>query len=331
MNFLKKISTFLAKNTTTLIVLIAIIAFFFPYLFAWVRGNIQIVVLAVIMFSMGVTITTADFRLLAKRPFDICIGAVAQFTIMPFVAYFIAELFNLPTDIALGIILVGCCPGGMSSNIMTFLCRGDVPYSVGMSTVSTLLAPLMTPFLVLMLAGQRVAIPTMGMFITIMEAVLVPVLLGFFLNYKFSKSDTFEQLQGIMPGIAVIGFALIIGGVVSVQGARFFTSSLVIFVVVAAHNAIGFVLGYAVGKGFKFSLAKKRTLSIEVGMQNAGLGTSLAMAHFAAIPQAAVVTAVACVWQSIAGTALSTLFRKYDDRKMTKTISVGKKQQVSVQ
>lgn len=315
MNFMKKASGLLSKNTTSLIVLVAIITFFVPQLFAWVKGNVQIAVLAVIMFSMGVTITTDDFKLLAKRPFDICIGAIAQFTIMPLVAYFIAVIFKLPNDIALGLILVGCCPGGMSSNIMTFLCRGDVPYSVGMSTVSTLLAPLMTPFLVLMLAGERVAIPTMGMFITIMEAVLVPVLLGFYLNYKFSSNNNFKQIQQIMPGIAVIGFALIIGGVVSVQGARFFTSSLVIFVVVAAHNAIGFVLGYIVGRLFKFSVAKKRTLSIEVGMQNAGLGTGLAMAHFAAIPQAAVVTAVACVWQSIAGTALSTLFRKYDNKK----------------
>ena len=167
MEMLKKMSHTLASHTAPFVIATAVVAFFAPSLFGWVKGTNQIAILFVIMFSMGLTLTTEDFKLLAKRPLDIFIGAAAQYTIMPLLAYTLSKVFQLPDEIAVGLILVGCCPGGISSNIMSFLCRGDVPFSVGMTTASTLLAPIMTPMLVLLLAGERIEVPAAGMFLSI--------------------------------------------------------------------------------------------------------------------------------------------------------------------
>ncbi len=154
----KTISDFLSGKASLFIILTAVVTFFFPQLFAWVKGDTQTIILGIIMLSMGLTLTPQDFTLLAQRPFDILIGAAAQFTIMPLVAFSLSWLFGqvpafapYSTAMAIGIILVGCCPGGVSSNIMSFLCKGDVAYSVGMTCASTLLAPVLTPLLVLAL------------------------------------------------------------------------------------------------------------------------------------------------------------------------------------
>ncbi len=313
METLKKLSRVLASHTAPFVIAAAVVAFFAPGLFAWVKGMNQIAILFVIMFSMGLTLTAEDFRLLAKRPWDIFIGAAAQYTIMPFLAYALAKVFHLPDEIAVGLILVGCSPGGISSNIMSFLCGGDVPFSVGMTTASTLLAPIMTPMLVLLLAGERIEVPAAAMFISIAEAVVLPVFVGFLLNHFYGKKKTFRDIQQVMPSVAVVGLALIVGGVIALQGANFFTAGVVIFLAVFAHNGLGYLLGYVVGRLFGMSTAKKRTLSIEVGMQNAGLATGLAMAHFAMYPHAALAAAVSCAWHSISGTLLAGWFAKRDE------------------
>ena len=314
MEMLKKMSHTLASHTAPFVIATAVVAFFAPSLFGWVKGTNQIAILFVIMFSMGLTLTTEDFKLLAKRPLDIFIGAAAQYTIMPLLAYTLSKVFQLPDEIAVGLILVGCCPGGISSNIMSFLCRGDVPFSVGMTTASTLLAPIMTPMLVLLLAGERIEVPAAGMFLSIVESVILPVFVGFLLNYLYGKKEGFKDVQQVMPAIAVIGLALIVGGVISLQGANFFTAGVVIFLAVLAHNSLGYLLGYTVGRLTGMNTAKKRTISIEVGMQNAGLATGLAMAHFAIYPHAALAAAVSCAWHSISGTLLAGWFAKRDEK-----------------
>lgn len=177
MKTLQKISSMLSSKTSVFVILVAIAAFFVPDIFSWVQGNNQSLVLGVIMFTMGLTLTTEDFKVLAKRPLDIFIGAAAQYLIMPFLAYGISTILRLPNEIAIGLILVGCCPGGVSSNIMSYLCHGDVPFSVGMTTASTLLSPLMTPMMVLFLAGARIEVNAASMFISIVKSVLLPVLL----------------------------------------------------------------------------------------------------------------------------------------------------------
>ena len=218
MNTLKKISKVLSNNTSVFVIAIAIITFFVPSLFTWVRGTNQTIILGIIMFGMGLTLRQLDPKLTAKRPLDIFIGALAQYTIMPLLAYTVGTLLGLPNEIKIGLILVGCCPGGVSSNIMSFLCNGDVPFSVGMTTASTLLSPIFTPILVLFLAGEQIEVNAIGMFISIIESVIIPIIIGFALNYFFGQKKAFKDVQQVMPGVSVTGLAFIVGGVISLQG-----------------------------------------------------------------------------------------------------------------
>lgn len=328
MKLLQKLSKKLSDHTSMVVIAVAALTFVFPSMMEWVNQLLftdmvankftsQSVIIGLIMFSMGLTLTTTDFKILAERPLDIFIGAVAQYGIMPFLAFTLCKALNLPDAVALGLILVGCCPGGVSSNVMSYLCRGDVAYSVGMTTVSTLLSPLMTPLLVAYLAsGTQIKISALPMFVSIVETVIVPVLLGFLLNYLFGNKEAFQDVQKVMPGVAVIGLACVVGGVISSQGAFFFASGVTVFVAVFLHNSLGYGLGYLVGKFTGMNTAKKRTISIEVGMQNAGLATNLATttAQFASTPESAVICAVSCVWHSISGTLMAGFFRSCDTR-----------------
>lgn len=323
MKILQALSHLLSRYTAPFVIAVAIITYFFPGLFSWVRGTRQTVILGIIMFGMGLTLTTDDFKVLAKRPLDIFIGAVAQYTVMPFLAFGLVHLLRLPNEIAIGLLLVGCCPGGVSSNIMSYLCHGDVPFSVGMTTASTLLSPIVTPALMLLLAGERIDVPAFGMFVSICGVVLAPVILGFLINTYCGKNATFKEIRPLMPGVSVIGLAMIVGGVIAAQGSHFFTSGLLIFVAVLLHNGLGYLLGYIAGVITGMNKAKKRTISIEVGMQNAGLATNLAMTHFAALPQAALISAVSCVWHSISGTILAGFFAWLDTRR-EKKLATGK-------
>lgn len=295
-------------------------------LFGWVNGNTQTIILGIIMLTMGLTLTPQDFRLLAKRPLDIFIGSMAQFTIMPLVAFSLSLLFGLipafqqyATPMAIGIVLVGCCPGGVSSNIMSFLCNGDVAYSVGMTCASTLLAPVLTPLLVLWLAGAKVEVDALGMFQQILIVTIIPIAIGFGLNVWLGHKVVFKKIQSVMPGLSVTCLACIVGGVVTTVHDPLQANGLELFLItfgmVLCHNTIGYILGYSVGSLCKFSTAKKRTLSIEVGMQNAGLGTVLATNFFvntAICPLAVVPCAISCAWHSISGTILANLFAKKD-------------------
>lgn len=318
----KAISDTLSEKASLFVILTAVVTFFFPALFEWVKGNTQTVILGIIMLTMGLTLTPDDFKLLAKRPLDILIGAAAQFTIMPLVAFSLSWLFSqvpafapYSTAMAIGIILVGCCPGGVSSNIMSFLCKGDVAYSVGMTCASTLLAPVLTPLLVLWLAGERVDVDAWGMFQQILIVTIIPIAIGFFLNVWLGHKEVFQKIQACMPGVSVASLACIVGGVITTVHDPLVENGLVLFLLtfgmVFCHNTIGYVLGYSVGRMCHFSVAKKRTLSIEVGMQNAGLGTNLAMTFFVATnPMAVVPCAISCAWHSISGTILANLFAK---------------------
>lgn len=325
---LRTISELLSGMASLFVILTAIVAFFFPEMFGWVKGWTQTTILGVIMLTMGLTLTPSDFRLLVRRPWDILVGTLAQFTIMPLVAWGLASLFSLiPTvapfasSLAIGIILVGCCPGGVSSNIMSFLCKGDVAYSVGMTCVSTLLAPLLTPMLVLWLAGARVDVDFWGMFQQILLVTILPIAIGFMLNRWLEHKKVFGKVQACMPGLSVTCLALIVGGVVPMaRGPLAENGAMLIFCIfglVFCHNCCGYVLGYMVGRLFHFSKAKNRTISIEVGMQNAGLGTNLASTFFAATnPLAVVPCAISCAWHSISGTILANIFSSRDKKNL---------------
>ena len=329
MNILLSVSRWLARYTSLFIILVAIVSFIFPQTFAWVQqGQRASVILGLIMLTMGCTLSAEDFRILLSRPIDILIGSIAQYTIMPLVAWTLARIFHLDTFMTAGIILVGCCPGGVSSNIMSFLCKGDVAYSVGMTTVSTCLSPIVTPLLVLWLAGAEIDVDAWGMFQNILLVTLLPVTLGVAFNYFLGKREDFKLIQGIMPGISVLCLACIVGGVIftvhpqlQANGLRLIALTLA---VVTLHNGIGYLLGYFVGEAFGFNTAKRRTLSIEVGMQNAGMATVLARNFFASPamiatnPMAALAVipcAISCAYHSISGTLLAGFFTWQDDRR----------------
>ena len=237
-----RLSRWLAGNASLFIIAIAVVTFFVPDLFVWVRGTTQTVILGIIMLTMGLTLTTDDFRILARRPFDILIGACAQFFIMPCVAYLLVHIFKLEPALALGILLVGCCPGGVSSNIMSYLCHGDVAFSVGMTCASTLLAPVMTPLLMELTAGEIIEIDAIGMFLNILIVTIIPVGIGCFLNYTYSKNKHFPTIQSLMPGLSVTCLACIVGGVISTVHDDLVARGLMLFLwtfaVVFCHNTL---------------------------------------------------------------------------------------------
>ncbi|MCQ2062880.1 MAG: bile acid:sodium symporter family protein [Fibrobacter sp.] len=328
LNIVRAVSRFLSTYTSPVVIACAIVAFFAPVLFGWVHGNVSSIILGVIMLSMGLTITTQDLRNLMKCPWHILLGAVAQYTIMPFVAFGLTKIFGLDPYLAVGIILVGCCPGGVSSNVMSFLAKGDVTYSVSMTMVSTLLAPIMTPMLVLWLADTSINVNALGMFLNILYVTVAPITIGFLCNYFFGKRSAFKEIQSNMPAVSVIGLGLIVGGVIVTVRPQLFANGLgLIFLVLAVvffHNGLGYLLGYGVGRLFKFNTAKKRTIAIEVGVQNAGMATVLAAAFFAdpanvaAHPEAVlcvVPCAISCAYHSISGTVLAGIFAHYDHKK----------------
>lgn len=329
MEILKRLSALLATYTSPFIILVAVIAMFFPDIFGWVqRGNVASVILGLIMLTMGCTLSTNDFRILIKRPWDIFIGSMAQFTIMPLLAWTLSHVFHLNPFMSAGLILVGCCPGGVSSNIMSFLCRGDVAYSVGMTTASTLLAPFVTPLLVYWLAGTSIEVNVWGMFQNILVVTLIPICIGCAFNYFLGQKAMFQDVQRIMPGMSVICLALIVGGVIySVHPLLLQNGLGLVFLtlcVVFLHNGMGYLLGFVVGQMCGFNTAKKRTLSIEVGMQNAGMATVLS-SNFMATPAMIAVNplaslslvpcALSCAYHSISGTLLAGFYLYADRRK----------------
>ena len=316
METLKRLSSSLASHAALFIIAVAVITFFVPGLFKWVHGNTQTVILGLIMLTMGLTLTTQDFKIVLQRPLDIFVGAVAQFVIMPGVAWLLVHVWHLEPALALGILLVGCCPGGVSSNIMSYLCHGDVAFSVGMTCASTVLAPVMTPLLMQLTAGAIIEIDTVGMFLNILIVTILPISIGCVLNYYYSKRESFKTLQALMPGTSVILLACIVGGVISTVHdplvERGFMLFIWTFAVVFCHNSLGYLLGWLSGKFAGFNTAKKRTISIEVGMQNAGLATVLAGTFFAAQPLSVLPCAISCAWHSISGTILAGIFRSRD-------------------
>lgn len=329
MTILKQISKFLGSHTSLVVIMAAVVAGLSPDMFAWVQqGQRPNVILGIIMLTMGCTLSTDDFKMLLRRPADILLGTLAQFTVMPLVAYGLSHLFGLNPFLSAGIILVGCCPGGVSSNIMCFLCRGDVAFSVGMTTVSTLLAPIVTPLMVLLLAGQQIEVDAIGMFKNICIVTLIPVGVGVLFNYFGSKKQWFDDVKAVLPGVSVIALSCIVGGVIYTAYPRLVENGwqlmMLILAVVTLHNGLGYLLGYMIGKVAGFTTAKKRTISLEVGMQNAGMATVLANGFFAtpaaiaANPLAALTVlpcALSCAYHSISGTILAGWFRSRDNKK----------------
>lgn len=296
MKALEALSNFISKYMAAFVIIVATVALFMPWTFKWAAGYVTYL-LGIVMFGMGMTLRFEDFKLVFQRPKDVLVGAVAQFTIMPGLAWLLATLFQLPPELAVGVILVGTCPGGTSSNVMTYLARGDVPLSVSMTMTTTILAPVVTPLLTWWLAGAWIEISLAAMMISIVQVVVVPIVLGIVINKLFG--DFVRRAIKLLPLISVIAIVLIVGGVVSVSSQQIMQTGLLIMAVVMLHNLLGYALGFAVAKALRMNLAKSKAISIEVGMQNSGLASSLALMHFGAA--AAIPGAVFSVWHNISG------------------------------
>lgn len=308
MNILYKISGWIAGNLTLIIVAVTALALWQPASFTWISLSAITPLLAIVMFGMGLTMKPADFGPIFTRPKEIIIGELAQFIIMPMLAWLLCYLLKLPTELALGMILVGCCPGGTASNVMCYLAKGDVPLSIAMTTVSTLLAPIVTPALVLLLTGKEIHVDVFGMFISIVQVVILPVSIGFIINHFFGKYT--RRIVPLMPMISALAVMAIIGVVVSCNQVKILQCSLIVALAVILHNTLGLVLGYLLGKCARLSKPKSAAISIEVGMQNAGLATSLATIHFAMYPMAAVPGALFSIWHNLSGSIAASIFRK---------------------
>ena len=260
------------------------------------------------MFGMGLTLKPADFVPVLRRPKDILIGELSQFIIMPLVAWLLCKLLSLPQELALGVILVGCCPGGTASNVMCYLAKGDIALSVGMTAISTMLAPLITPLLVLLLAGENIEVNPCAMFLSIVQVVILPIVAGFVVSHWF-RTQT-EKVTPLLPMISTLSVAAIIGIVVSHNASNILGCSLIVAVAVILHNLSGLVLGFTLARLSGMSKAKSTAISIEVGMQNSGLATSLAATHFAIYPMAAVPGAIFSAWHNFSGSIAAGIFAK---------------------
>ena len=303
MKTLAKISDFAGKYMAIIALAVAIIALVFPDpVSAVVKTSYVNILLGIVMFGMGMTLKLADFKVVFTKPKAVIVGILAQFVIMPVLA------FQLPPELAVGVILVGSCPGGTSSNVMTYLAKGDVALSVGMTACTTIMAPIVTPLLVLLFAGQTVDVNVVDMFLSIVQVVLVPIALGFLINYFFEKAA--RAASAVLPLVSVIGISLIIMAVVAANQAKLLTVGPLVIAVVMLHNLLGYALGYLTGRALRLSKAQMRTLSIEVGMQNSGLATSLATVHFASMPLAAVPGAVFSVWHNISGAVYANILAR---------------------
>ena len=312
-NFMKKlgyISSLLTKYIGIIIIIFSILAFFYQDAFAWTT-NYTSIFLGVAMFGMGLTIKMGDFQVIFSHPKEAIIGCISQYTIMPLIAWLLAIIFQLPEDLVIGVILVGCCPGGTASNVITYIAGGDVALSVGMTIISTLIAPLMTPFLVYILAGAWVDVSFWAMVLSVVKVILIPVLLGILIRRLFGYQ--IQKISEVLPLISVVSIVMIISGIVAINAQKIMTCGILVLCVVALHNLFGMMLGLIASKLFKVEYPKATAIAIEVGMQNSGLAVTLASTNFAMNPLATLPGAIFSVWHNISGSIFAGIRRRHLD------------------
>ena len=310
---ISSLSNYTSKYIGILVILISALAFLFPSTFAWATAYTSWL-LGFAMFGMGMTINANDFKNILKHPKDVFIGCLAQFLIMPVVSYLLAVAFNLPTPLALGVILVGCCPGGTASNIITHIAKGDTTLSVSMTVVSTLLSPILTPLWIYVLAGQWIDVSIASMIISGVKVVLVPIVLGIIINYYIGNKK--EYISSVMPLVSVTSVLLLIAGIVATNQEKLLICGTTVFVIVMLHNIIGMAIGFVITRLFKMDLPKSTAVSIEVGMQNSGLAVSLAVSNFATQPLVAVPGAIFSIWHNISGGIFASIMKNRNEESI---------------
>lgn len=304
MSVLNKLAEFVGKYLTYIVFAVVVAAFFFPKGFTWAASQ-TVLLLSVIMFGMGMTLRASDFALVLSRPKEVFFGCVGQFTIMPFLAYVLTVGFELPPELAIGMILLGTTPGGTASNVMTYLAKGDVTLSVCLTTATTLLAPLLTPFLTWMLAGQWVEVSFLAMLKSVSQVILLPIVLGI-LVHKAVGDKLVVKYSKLLVLVSAFSVLSIMGAMVALNGETILRLGWVMVLVVVLQNFGGYALGWMLARKAGMGRAQCTTVMLEVGMQNAALACSLGTLHFT--PMAAVPGAIGGVVHQITGSLLASIF-----------------------
>lgn len=303
---MKRFCHYISDYMGVIVLAAAMLALAFPSVLQQVPTTAINYLLGVVMFGMGLTLNLTDFKIVFSQPKDVIVGCTAQFTIMPLLAWGLARVFQLDEALALGVILVGCCPGGTASNVITYLAKGDLALSVGMTGVSTLLAPLLTPLLTWALAGKSVNVDVVGMLLSILWVVILPIIVGLIVKGLWPKFT--EKATDYLPAFSSVAIAFIVAIIIAANASKLLAGGLVIVIVVMLHNICGLGLGYLIGQLLRLTPSKKRAVSIEVGMQNSGLASSLASLHFAVYPMATIPGAIFSVWHNISGALVARLY-----------------------
>ncbi|WP_028130402.1 bile acid:sodium symporter family protein [Selenomonas sp. AE3005] len=307
---MQKIIKKLVDNLALLVIAIGVLGAWRPETLTWVGPYVSWM-LGIVMFGMGMTLKVEDFQRVLSHPKEVAIGVGAQFVIMPLVALALVKLFALPPELAIGVILVGTCPGGTASNVIAYLARGDVALSVSMTMTTTLLAPIVTPALTYFLAGAWIDISFTAMMISIAQMVLAPVILGLLVHHFMA--DTAQKIMPAMPLVSVICIVLLVGCVVALSASKLAAVGLTMAAIVILHNAFGLALGFTAAKLLRLDSRKARTVAIEVGMQNSGMAASLAVMYFN--PAAALPGAIFSVWHNVSGSLVANFCVRRDNRE----------------
>ena len=305
---MKKISEVIGKYMAWIVLIIAALALFVPGTCLWIQTGWINYLLMIVMFGMGLTMKLSDFAVVFARPRDVIIGCLAQFIVMPLLAFGLGKAFGLSNELLVGVVLVGTCPGGTSSNVITYLSKGDTALSVGMTSINTLLAPFLTPALTYLYLRTTVSVDVKSMFVSIIQVVIIPIGLGLMINKLFGRYT--QKISDVLPTVSVTAICLIVAAVVSHNSGKILSTGLVIFAVVILHNLLGYLCGYLIGVLFKMDLPRKKAVAIEIGMQNSGLATTLAGTAFPNLAMATVPGAIFSVWHNISGAILAGVLNK---------------------
>ena len=311
---MKRIFKFIEKYYFIIILLSVAVSLVFPNSFQWVLSNyggvnILNLLLSIVLFTMGTTLKVEDFTNVFKKPKEISVGIATQYIAMPLIALALAKIFSLNEALTVGLILVGTVPGGTASDVITFLSNGDVALSVSLTAISTVIAPIITPLITLVLIGNQIHFNPVDMFLSIIEIVIIPIMIGLILNSKFP--DFCERLKDYLPALSAIVICLIVAGVIGANKQAILTSSSIIILVIMMQYFLAMMIGF--GVGYLAGMDRKQiiTVAIELAFQNSGLSTGLAKAHFPNLAQATVPGALYSVWQNFAGSILAYLFRRW--------------------
>lgn len=309
---IKKISGFMTKFFLLIAIVVGISGFLLPSVFKQLSPYISIL-LGITMFSMGLTTDTDDFKNIFKNPKALLIGIIGVFTVGPIVILLLTKVLNLNNEIALGLVLCAACPGGTTSNVITMLSKGDTPLSIAMTFIETVLAAIVTPLIILIIYGRTAEVDSIGMMISVVKIVVLPVALGLLFKTKFI--NTANKLMDAVPMISIGCIVLILGVVMAKNGPLLLETGMEAFVPAVLFIPICTAAGYYVAKLFKVSLSERKAIAIEVGFKNSNLGIALATAHFADMPLATIPLAIIVIMTNIMGPIISSIWSKLEDKR----------------